>query len=64
MGFMLLGLMSGVVNGQVDANVAGNAYSAAMFYVITVLLHCLLSELSFCLLVKVLKAKRSLTLPV
>src|SRR5574344_401263 len=41
MGFMLLGRMSGVVNGQVDANVAGKAYSAAMFYVITYVLTAL-----------------------
>ena len=38
MGFVLLGLMSGVVNGQVDAATAGNAYSSAMFYVITYVL--------------------------
>ena len=33
MGFMLLGLMSGVVNGNVFS--AANAYSSAMFYTIT-----------------------------
>jgi NADH-quinone oxidoreductase subunit N len=36
MGFMLLGLLSGVVNGQVTA--ATNAYSSAMFYTITYVL--------------------------
>ncbi|MCE1249331.1 MAG: NADH-quinone oxidoreductase subunit NuoN [Comamonadaceae bacterium] len=41
MGFMLLGLMSGVVNGQVDAATAGNAYSSAMFYVVTYVLTAL-----------------------
>ena len=34
MGFVLLGLMSGVVNGNVDAATAQAAYSAAMFYVV------------------------------
>ncbi|KAB7591711.1 NADH-quinone oxidoreductase subunit NuoN [Verminephrobacter eiseniae] len=38
MGFVLLGLMSGVVNGKVDATAVENAYSAAMFYVITYVL--------------------------
>ncbi|MEG1203212.1 MAG: NADH-quinone oxidoreductase subunit N, partial [Comamonas sp.] len=38
MGFVLLGLMSGVVNGNVEAATAGNAYSAAMFYVVTYVL--------------------------
>ncbi|HVL77250.1 MAG TPA: NADH-quinone oxidoreductase subunit NuoN [Noviherbaspirillum sp.] len=33
MGFMLLGLLSGVSNG--DASQAGNAYSSALFYAIT-----------------------------
>jgi NADH-quinone oxidoreductase subunit N len=33
MGFMLLGLLSGVVNGNVDG--AAGAYSSSMFYVIT-----------------------------
>jgi NADH-quinone oxidoreductase subunit N len=36
MGFMLLGLLAGVVNGQVSA--ATNAYSSAMFYTITYVL--------------------------
>ena len=36
MGFVLIGLMSGVVNGQTFA--AANAYSSAMFYVITYVL--------------------------
>lgn len=36
MGFVLLGLMSGVVNGNVLS--AANAYSSAMFYVITYVL--------------------------
>lgn len=38
MGFVLLGLMSGVVGGNVDATAVENAYSAAMFYVITYVL--------------------------
>ena len=36
MGFMLLGLLSGVVNGDVAS--AGNAYSSALFYAITYVL--------------------------
>jgi NADH-quinone oxidoreductase subunit N len=36
MGFVLLGLMSGVINGNVLS--AANAYSSAMFYVITYVL--------------------------
>lgn len=36
MGFVLLGLLSGVVNG--DTSFAGNAYSSAMFYAITYVL--------------------------
>jgi NADH-quinone oxidoreductase subunit N len=36
MGFVLLGLMSGVVNGNTLS--AANAYSSAMFYVITYVL--------------------------
>lgn len=36
MGFMLLGLLSGVVNGNVSS--AGNAYSSALFYAITYVL--------------------------
>lgn len=38
MGFVLLGLLSGVVNGHVDPATAENAYSSAMFYVITYVL--------------------------
>ena len=38
MGFVLLGLMSGVANGNVDANAVENAYSASMFYVVTYVL--------------------------
>jgi NADH-quinone oxidoreductase subunit N len=36
MGFVLLGLMSGVVNGNIFS--AGNAYSSSMFYVVTYVL--------------------------
>ena len=38
MGFVLLGPMSGVINGNVDATAVENAYSASMFYVITYVL--------------------------
>jgi NADH-quinone oxidoreductase subunit N len=38
MGFVLLGLMSGVVNGHVDASTVQAAYSASMFYVVTYVL--------------------------
>lgn len=38
MGFVLLGLMSGVTGGHVDSATVENAYSAAMFYVITYVL--------------------------
>ena len=38
MGFVLLGLLSGVINGQVNSAVAENAYSAPMFYVVTYVL--------------------------
>jgi NADH-quinone oxidoreductase subunit N len=41
MGFVLLGLMSGVVNGNTIS--AGNAYSSAMFYVVTYVLTTLAS---------------------
>jgi NADH-quinone oxidoreductase subunit N len=41
MGFVLLGLMSGVVNGNTLS--AGNAYSSSMFYVITYVLTTLAS---------------------
>ena len=38
MGFVLLGLLSGVVNGHVDPATVENAYSSAMFYVVTYVL--------------------------
>ena len=38
MGFVLLGLMSGVINGNVDAATVQAAYSASMFYVVTYVL--------------------------
>jgi NADH-quinone oxidoreductase subunit N len=38
MGFVLLGLMSGVVHGHVDAATVEAAYSASMFYVVTYVL--------------------------
>ena len=38
MGFVLLGLMSGVINGNFDPTTTEVAYSAAMFYVITYVL--------------------------
>jgi len=38
MGFVLLGLMSGVVSGHVDASTVEAAYSASMFYVVTYVL--------------------------
>ncbi|MGD9773664.1 NADH-quinone oxidoreductase subunit NuoN [Diaphorobacter sp.] len=38
MGFVLLGLMSGVVHGNVDATAVENAYSSAMFYMVTYVL--------------------------
>lgn len=38
MGFVLLGLLSGVINGQVNSAVAENAYSASMFYVVSYVL--------------------------
>lgn len=41
MGFVLIGMMSGVVNGHADA--AGNAYSSSMFYVISYVLTTLAS---------------------
>ena len=41
MGFVLIGLISGVVNGNTDA--AANAYSSAMFYVITYVMTTLAS---------------------
>ena len=41
MGFVLIGMMSGVVNGHADA--AGNAYSSSMFYVVSYVLTTLAS---------------------
>ncbi|MDB5897763.1 MAG: NADH-quinone oxidoreductase subunit, partial [Ramlibacter sp.] len=41
MGFVLLGLLSGVVNGSVVS--AANAYSSAMFYIVTYVLTTLAS---------------------
>ena len=41
MGFVLIGLMSGVVSGHPDA--AGNAYGASMFYVVSYVLTTLAS---------------------
>lgn len=38
MGFVLLGLMSGVIHGNVDPTTIQSAYSSAMFYVITYVL--------------------------
>ena len=38
MAFVLLGLMSGVVHGNVDATAVENAYSSAMFYMVTYVL--------------------------
>ena len=38
MGFVLLGLLSGVINGNVDPATVENAYSSAMFYVVTYVL--------------------------
>lgn len=43
MGFVLLGLMSGVVNGNVEAATIQSAYSSAMFYVVTYVLTTLAS---------------------
>lgn len=41
MGFVLLGLMSGVVDGKVDPATVENAYSSAMFYMVTYVLTAL-----------------------
>jgi NADH-quinone oxidoreductase subunit N len=41
MGFVLLGLMSGVINGNISS--AANAYSSSMFYVVTYVLTTLAS---------------------
>ena len=38
MGYMVLGLMSGVVGGQVDAFTAVNAYSSALYYTVAYVL--------------------------
>lgn len=38
MGFVLLGLLSGVLNGNVEASTIQGAYSASMFYVVTYVL--------------------------
>ena len=38
MGFVLLGVMSGVINGHANLISAANAYSSAMFYVVTYVL--------------------------
>lgn len=43
MGFVLLGLMSGVINGTINYEVAANAYSSSMFYIITYVLTTLAS---------------------
>ncbi len=43
MGFVLLGLMSGVISGKFNLNSAANAYSSAMFYVVTYVLTTLAS---------------------
>lgn len=43
MGFVLLGLMSGVINGTINYDVAANAYSSSMFYIITYVLTTLAS---------------------
>ncbi|MBL8448408.1 MAG: NADH-quinone oxidoreductase subunit NuoN [Dechloromonas sp.] len=38
MGFMLLGIVSGVVGGRIDPNLVLNAYSSSMFYVLAYVL--------------------------
>ncbi|MDH1427669.1 NADH-quinone oxidoreductase subunit NuoN [Comamonas aquatica] len=38
MGFVLLGLLSGVIGGEVDPSRAANAYGSSMFYVVTYVL--------------------------
>src|SRR5690606_31982280 len=38
MGFVMLGLLSGVVHGNADATALENAYSSAMFYIVTYVL--------------------------
>jgi NADH-quinone oxidoreductase subunit N len=43
MGFVLLGLMAGVVNNSAQPEVMANAYGSAMFYVVTYVLTTLVS---------------------
>lgn len=43
MGFVLLGLMSGVINGTINYDIAANAYSSSMFYIVTYVLTTLAS---------------------
>jgi NADH-quinone oxidoreductase subunit N len=43
MGFVLLGLLAGVINGQATAATLSNAYSSAMFYIVTYVLTTLAS---------------------
>jgi len=43
MGFVLLGLLSGVIDGEIDPARAANAYSSSMFYVVTYVLTTLAS---------------------
>src|SRR5690606_8122040 len=43
MGFVLLGLLSGVIDGEIDPARAANAYSSSMFYVVTYVLTALAS---------------------
>ncbi len=43
MGFVLLGVLSGVINGHANLLSAANAYSSAMFYVVTYVLTTLAS---------------------
>ena len=52
MAFVLLGLMSGVVHGNVDATAVENAYSSAMFYVVTYVLTTLAAFGVFLLLAR------------
>jgi NADH-quinone oxidoreductase subunit N len=43
MGFVLIGMMSGVINGSANLNSLANAYSSSMFYVVTYVLTTLAS---------------------
>jgi len=43
MGFVLIGMMSGVINGNANLNSLANAYSSSMFYVVTYVLTTLAS---------------------